>query len=135
MASLIAREPFRSAGMPTPSRARRQTPAASFNYLVCTGEQRLRHGEINVICGFQIDHKLEARRLRDRQVRRLGALIERLQRWPPYPLYRTISQTTIFESGSNSGEGSNNFVISRFFLPALFKNGSVALYGSSSKYI
>jgi hypothetical protein len=55
--------------------------------------------------------------------------------WMRYPLYRTMSNIAIFEPGSNSGEGSWSFVINRVFLPALFKNGSLSLWGSFSKYI
>src|SRR5215475_13961192 len=50
--------------------------------------------------------------------------------WTRYQLYRTMSNIAIFEPGSNSGEGSWSFVINRVFLPALFKNGSLSLWGS-----
>ena len=44
-----------------------------------------------------------------------------------YPLNSTISNTTTFESGSNSGEGSSCLVISNSFRPALFRIGSFSL--------
>jgi hypothetical protein len=53
-------------------------------------------------------------------------------------LHSTMSKTTIFESGSRSGDGSSSFLTNSSCLPAapaLLRNGSVLLYGSPSKYI
>src|ERR1700730_11680411 len=55
-----------------------------------------------------------------------------------YPLYSTISKITVLESGSKSGDRSNNFFTNSSCLsapPTLLRNGSVLLYGSFSKYI
>jgi len=44
-----------------------------------------------------------------------------------YPWYTTMSNTTIFESGSNSGDGATSFVISSSFAATLSRGGSVLL--------
>src|SRR5262245_43412079 len=46
----------------------------SFDHLVGTGEQRVRHFEAKRLRGFEIDHQLEFGWLLDRQVGRLGVL-------------------------------------------------------------
>src|SRR6516225_8892622 len=87
MKSLAGRYPF-SRFMASPSRAKatevlrcreltrcansvltcRNKKAPLFDHLVGKCEQRVRYVELHRLCGFQIEHEQEARRLLDRQV-------------------------------------------------------------------
>ena len=48
--------------------------SVSFDHLVGAGEDRLRHGEAERLCGLQVDDQLEFRRLLDWQIGRIGAV-------------------------------------------------------------
>src|SRR5258708_9805765 len=55
-------------------RQRRIAHPPSLDHLVGAGEERGRHGEAEGLRGLEIDHELEARRLFDWQIARIGAL-------------------------------------------------------------
>src|SRR5262245_24187096 len=78
--NVLLNRPISTAGPVTASgRARRQnfctaqtTAATSLDHFVGTGEKYRRHLEAERLCRSDIDDQLEARRLLDRQVGRLG---------------------------------------------------------------
>src|SRR5262245_34930169 len=68
--------PFRSgpAEIVNPNRTARSMPAASFDHLIGTGEQRRRNVETDGLRRGEVDHQIELRRHLDRKVSRLRAL-------------------------------------------------------------
>src|SRR5260370_25462106 len=58
---------------------------ALFDHLVGKCEQRVRYVEPHRLCGFQIEHEQEARRLLDRQVGGLSAFADAIDPGRPTP--------------------------------------------------
>jgi hypothetical protein len=61
-----------SALRPLRRRAEQRTHVASFDHLICAGEDRLRDRQAERLGGLEIDDQLEPRRALNRQVGRLG---------------------------------------------------------------
>jgi hypothetical protein len=49
-----------------------QQTSSLFDHLVGGGEHRLRHGQAERLGGLEVDHQLEARRLFDWEIARIG---------------------------------------------------------------